>query len=1148
MKAFFVAALLEALWIVGTLSVLAESQIPQFSYEEVARKEHVSKYYRSPFLISAPKPEIHHYHHHHVYHHYLTKEDQTAFAAERCEAISTEINDHSIKNELASRVQTLTTFSSSQTASIPSWYQNYDSSSNTPINPPVITPTSTDKSTVKVSGSIKDCTLENSLLAYPSGGGKAIFLNSECVPVDLRIRLQEFLKLYCEAAEETSIEFKIVALGSCLKDTLIDDFNAISKCEEHRNSLDKDSLEFQALGDRCFELDQLATFDAENDIPSGWSLFPKGLKDDILFCSPKQIGFKPTEYSLNKPTINKNYPKSLPNPKKFVIPVSNGKEFAFRFNHPNPETFSNRIYNEQLTNQVENFAIEVVSGVGLLEFFPVRSLNMMELKISQRPEQVPKNIYFVDAMDSEKTIIKWMKQRVYSFCNMMREKTGIFRTEAPSKLGVPLFIFRDKAELRLLLNSIMLPSPLYAKTPTPQLDLLFVSTIAKNLRGVPFSCVIQGSNNAAIVTPSRGQSIEALEAAFSSEFVDYSKVQFSVFEPIQGPLPLAHGLHDLPTSTAMLLIVPEYLLSELKSDRGLAWLKFPGELAQENLNSPLNGMFIDLSPHLEDNRFPLDLGDKRSLKIPYLEFFVGVFVIFGMVTSAKIFYEVVVFSTCKLRIYYKRALGIPVPAEAVTLQKESTQKTVNENEKSVPEQPSEPTNSNRAKEQKVPNDNVLKLPRPRTQSDVSKSIDNGKLKRQFDEQTLKVLGFGSYGVVFRIQNSVEPQKPMYAIKVLTLRITPKGFAQPEHSAEVDAYTSITSKHVVRYFTWWFEELSHLPDFVRKQLDVHRPNIKKTNPSILEEASSLGINDKIFRHYGGSDVEFAYTSSSAARMPQSQSEVQTFEPTSDESHKEPLNKKPLKKNISVDSIVESDPVYLLIQMEYLPGDTLRNWLTQNTRVCTNFKEVLELKDRPFPEKGHVCKEKALYGVELFYFYQLVTGLRDIHEAKYVHRDLKPENIYVSYDKWTLKIGDFGLATKIIESTQDGRGRNSAMPNGCNGADVGEKTSMAGTRPYNAPEAFASFKSDIFSTALILIELLSPKFKTDMERITIFDDFKKNLEVPSWIKEIDPLYKLLLKMGQKEPDKRPTANEVLKELSDWQIWDRFFEGHLCVCAEK
>lgn len=46
----------------------------------------------------------------------------------------------------------------------------------------------------------------------------------------------------------------------------------------------------------------------------------------------------------------------------------------------------------------------------------------------------------------------------------------------------------------------------------------------------------------------------------------------------------------------------------------------------------------------------------------------------------------------------------------------------------------------------------------------------------------------------------------------------------------------------------------------------------------------------------------------------------------------------------------------------------------------------------------------------YIMQIISGVRYLHRHKVIHRDLKLGNLFLS-DKMEIKLGDFGLATKL-----------------------------------------------------------------------------------------------------------------------------------------
>jgi serine/threonine protein kinase len=123
----------------------------------------------------------------------------------------------------------------------------------------------------------------------------------------------------------------------------------------------------------------------------------------------------------------------------------------------------------------------------------------------------------------------------------------------------------------------------------------------------------------------------------------------------------------------------------------------------------------------------------------------------------------------------------------------------------------------------------------------------------------------------------------------------------------------------------------------------------------------------------------------------------------------------------------------------------------------------------PGKGFVEK------IARFYFIQLISGLKAIHEEKFSHRDLKTENIFLDKD-FNLKIGDFGFA-KYVE-----QGKSEKL-----------KT-VLGTVGYQSPEllenkGYNGFSNDIFACGVILFIFANayPPFK----EAKVKDPWYKNL---------------------------------------------------------
>lgn len=111
-----------------------------------------------------------------------------------------------------------------------------------------------------------------------------------------------------------------------------------------------------------------------------------------------------------------------------------------------------------------------------------------------------------------------------------------------------------------------------------------------------------------------------------------------------------------------------------------------------------------------------------------------------------------------------------------------------------------------------------------------------------------------------------------------------------------------------------------------------------------------------------------------------------------------------------------------------------------------------------------RRKALTEPETrFYVKQILSGVQYLHNNKIIHRDLKLGNLFLN-DDLQIKIGDFGLATKIEYEGE-------------------RKKTLCGTPNYIAPEILNkkghSFEVDIWSIGCIMYTLLigKPPFETN-----------------------------------------------------------------------
>jgi len=171
-------------------------------------------------------------------------------------------------------------------------------------------------------------------------------------------------------------------------------------------------------------------------------------------------------------------------------------------------------------------------------------------------------------------------------------------------------------------------------------------------------------------------------------------------------------------------------------------------------------------------------------------------------------------------------------------------------------------------------------------------------------------------------------------------------------------------------------------------------------------------------------------------------------------------------------------FIYIQME-LCKMTLKGYIANN--VLTN------------EEKNNICL-------------QICNGIKYIHHKNIIHRDLKLQNIFIADDN-TVKIGDFGLATKIY--------------------DVGYED--VGTGGYIAPEVYEfrlySYKSDMYSLGVIMLEIFMD-FKTMMQKFL----FLENIDVNKEIIVNNNIDKVIRSLLDKNPDNRMDIDMVIKHMEN------------------
>ncbi|WP_055618252.1 serine/threonine-protein kinase [Streptomyces phaeochromogenes] len=144
--------------------------------------------------------------------------------------------------------------------------------------------------------------------------------------------------------------------------------------------------------------------------------------------------------------------------------------------------------------------------------------------------------------------------------------------------------------------------------------------------------------------------------------------------------------------------------------------------------------------------------------------------------------------------------------------------------------------------------------------------------------------------------------------------------------------------------------------------------------------------------------------------------------------------------------------------------------------------------------------------------LAEGLRDIHRAGVVHRDLKPSNVLLADDG--PKVIDFGISRPSDSELRTETGK------------------LIGTPPFMAPEQFRRPRevgpaADIFALGSVLVHAATGRgpFDSDSPYIVAYQVVH---DEPDLTGVPDDLAQLVGRCLAKEPDERPTPDELMAEL--------------------
>jgi len=160
-----------------------------------------------------------------------------------------------------------------------------------------------------------------------------------------------------------------------------------------------------------------------------------------------------------------------------------------------------------------------------------------------------------------------------------------------------------------------------------------------------------------------------------------------------------------------------------------------------------------------------------------------------------------------------------------------------------------------------------------------------------------------------------------------------------------------------------------------------------------------------------------------------------------------------------------------------------------------------------------RRKRLHELEVqCYINQICIAVKYLHSHRVIHRDLKLGNLFLN-DKMEVKIGDFGLATKLE-------------------FDGERKRTICGTPNYIAPEVLEgkqghSYEVDVWSIGVIIYTLIigKPPFETSDVKTTYKRIRMNSYSFPENSCISDQAKDLITKILNNDPAKRPTVDDIM-----------------------
>lgn len=404
-----------------------------------------------------------------------------------------------------------------------------------------------------------------------------------------------------------------------------------------------------------------------------------------------------------------------------------------------------------------------------------------------------------------------------------------------------------------------------------------------------------------------------------------------------------------------------------------------------------------------------------------------------------------------------------------------------------------------------------------------------------------VLGRGSYGEVYHVQNHIDGQN--YAVKKIPLsqrRVEQLQFGKQNHletiMKEIRTLARLEHTNVVRYYGAWVEQAHHSEHVQESRQTSLEIEHEKSQSDILSHESTDNQSYGIV--FENSENSIAETHSGSMSTEDSQSES----PTTSRQYGRSVGRSAETESISREFSIQSqgqlstfggsdgdifsdgashDPTNMQVQRRSrgssgVPAVVLHIQMSLHPTSLGSY-----LNPQPSEKSRRHCYHLV---PSLRLLLNIISGVEYIHSKGIVHRDLKPANIFLSSPENTHietcrscrkqsdsenpychpRIGDFGLVADISHL-------NDGSPKYEKGPNINQVVGTEFYRPATNSDEFCDSKDpgdsaegqsfyaideklDIYALGVILFELLY-RLNTKMERQLVLSELTRGLSSSS-----------------------------------------------------